>query len=49
MKGVRRCGKKGKLNPRDVGPYNIFKRVVNVAYESDLKEELAAVHPIFHI
>ncbi|WMV13869.1 hypothetical protein MTR67_007254 [Solanum verrucosum] len=41
-----RFGKKGKLIPRYVGPYKIFKRVDKVAYELEL---LAAVHPVFHI
>ena len=31
MKGVMRFGKKGKLSPRYVGPYNILKRVGKVA------------------
>ncbi|WMV45068.1 hypothetical protein MTR67_038453 [Solanum verrucosum] len=49
MKGVVRFGKKGKLSPRFIGPYQISKRIVNVAYELDLPQELAAVHPVFHI
>ena len=42
-------GKKGKINPRYVGPYKILKRVGKVAYELELPAELAAVHPVFHI
>ncbi|WMV50026.1 hypothetical protein MTR67_043411 [Solanum verrucosum] len=49
MKGVMRFGKKGKLSPRYVVPYQILKRVGKVAYELDLKNELAPVHPVFHI
>ena len=33
MKGVVRFGKKGKLSPRYIGPYRIFKRFGSVAYE----------------
>ena len=33
MKGVMRFGKKGKLSPRYVGPYKIYKMVGKVAYE----------------
>ena len=33
MIGVMRFGKKGKLNPRYVGPYKILKTVGKVAYE----------------
>ncbi|WMV37414.1 hypothetical protein MTR67_030799 [Solanum verrucosum] len=49
MKGVMRFGKKGKLSPRYIDPYIISKRVGNVAYELELPQELAAVHPVFHI
>ncbi|WMV07863.1 hypothetical protein MTR67_001248 [Solanum verrucosum] len=49
MKGVMRFGKKGKLSPRYIGPYRITKRIGNVAYELELPQELAAVHPVFHI
>ncbi|WMV58030.1 hypothetical protein MTR67_051415 [Solanum verrucosum] len=49
MKGVMRFGKKGKVSPRYIDPYRISKRVGNVAYELELPQELAAVHPVFHI
>ncbi|WMV54888.1 hypothetical protein MTR67_048273 [Solanum verrucosum] len=48
-KGVMILGKKGKLNPRYVGPYKILKRIGRVAYELELPRKLAAVHPVFHI
>ncbi|WMV25057.1 hypothetical protein MTR67_018442 [Solanum verrucosum] len=49
MREVMRFGKKGKLSPRYVGPYEILKRVRKVAYELKLPIELAPVHPVFHI
>ncbi|KAH0775084.1 hypothetical protein KY290_012221 [Solanum tuberosum] len=49
MKGVMRFGKKGKLSPRYVGPYEISKHVRKVAYELKLPIELAPIHPVFHI
>ncbi|WMV19557.1 hypothetical protein MTR67_012942 [Solanum verrucosum] len=49
MKGVMRFGKKVKLSPWYSGPYRISKRMGNVAYELELPQELAAVHPVFHI
>ncbi|KAH0658081.1 hypothetical protein KY289_026829 [Solanum tuberosum] len=49
MKGVMRFGKKGKLSPRYIGPYRIAKRIGKVAYELELPQELAAVHPVFHV
>ncbi|KAH0644963.1 hypothetical protein KY284_032847 [Solanum tuberosum] len=41
MKGVMRFGKKGKLSPQYVGPYQILRRVGTVAYELALPNELA--------
>ncbi|KAK4716100.1 hypothetical protein R3W88_014438 [Solanum pinnatisectum] len=49
MKGVMRFGKKGKLSPRYVGPYQILKCIGKGAYELDLPSELAPVHPVFHV
>ncbi|WMV19582.1 hypothetical protein MTR67_012967 [Solanum verrucosum] len=49
MEGVMRFGKKRKLSPQYIGPYRISKRIDNVAYELELPQELAAVHPVFHI
>ena len=48
-KGVIRFGKRGKLNPRYVGPFKITKRVGPVAYELELPEELSGVHNVFHV
>ena len=49
MKGVIRFGRKGKLSPRYVGPYQIVRKIGNVAYELDLPFDLEAAHPIFHV
>ncbi|KAH0689255.1 hypothetical protein KY289_016613 [Solanum tuberosum] len=49
MKGVMRFGKKGKLNPRYVGPYRILRRIGKVSYALELPADLAAVHPVFQI
>ncbi|WMV34305.1 hypothetical protein MTR67_027690 [Solanum verrucosum] len=49
MKGVMRFGKKGKLSPRYIRPYRIAKRTGSVAYELELPQELATVHPVFHV
>ncbi|GJU27026.1 putative reverse transcriptase domain-containing protein [Tanacetum coccineum] len=48
-KGVVRFGKKGKLAPRFVGPFEIIKKVGSVAYRLDLPEELNDVHDMFHV
>ncbi|GJZ51018.1 reverse transcriptase domain-containing protein, partial [Tanacetum coccineum] len=47
-KGVVRFGKKGKLAPRFVGPFEIVKKVGRVAYRLDLPEELNDIHDMFH-
>ncbi|GKC41390.1 putative reverse transcriptase domain-containing protein [Tanacetum coccineum] len=48
-KGVIRFGKKGKLAPRYVGPFEILKRIDPVAYRLRLPEELSSVHDTFHV
>nr|GFB87517.1 putative reverse transcriptase domain-containing protein [Tanacetum cinerariifolium] len=48
-KGVVRFGKRGKLNPRYVGPFKALERVRDVAYKLDLPEELSRVHNTFHV
>ncbi|GJR41153.1 putative reverse transcriptase domain-containing protein [Tanacetum coccineum] len=48
-KGVVRLGKKGKLAPRFVGPFEIIEKVGLVAYRLDLPEELNGVHDMFHV
>nr|GEW04178.1 putative reverse transcriptase domain-containing protein [Tanacetum cinerariifolium] len=48
-KGVVRFGKRGKLNPRYVGPFKVLERVGDVAYKLDLPEKLSRVHNMFHV
>ncbi|GKB43045.1 putative reverse transcriptase domain-containing protein [Tanacetum coccineum] len=48
-KGVVRFGKKGKLAPRIVGPFEIIEKVGSVAYRLDLPEELNGVQDTFHV
>ena len=40
MKGVMRFSKKGKLNPRFVGPFEVLERVDEVAYRIALPPAL---------
>ena len=48
-KGVIRFGKRGKLNPHYVGPFEIMERVGPVAYRPNLLDKLSGVHNVFHI
>ncbi|GKA23459.1 putative reverse transcriptase domain-containing protein [Tanacetum coccineum] len=48
-KGVIRFGKRGKLNPRYIGPFKIISKVGTVAYRLELPEKLSRVHSTFHV
>jgi hypothetical protein len=46
---VQRCGVKGKLPPRFIGPYAVTEKFGMVAYHIRLPDGLAAVHDVFHV
>ncbi|KAJ9544791.1 hypothetical protein OSB04_024498 [Centaurea solstitialis] len=48
-KGLIRFGKKGKLSPRFVGPFEVIERIGPVAYRLDLPIELSSIHDTFHM
>ncbi|GJV52040.1 hypothetical protein Tco_1447781 [Tanacetum coccineum] len=47
-KGVVHFGKRGKLNPKYVGPFKVLEWVGDVAYKLELPQELSRVHNTFH-
>ena len=49
MKSVIRFGKKGKLSPRFVGPFEILERVGTLAYKLALPPSLSKIHNVFHV
>nr|GEU93413.1 putative reverse transcriptase domain-containing protein [Tanacetum cinerariifolium] len=48
-KGVIRFSKRGKLNPRYIGPFKILAKVGTVAYQLELPEQLSRVHSMFYV
>ena len=47
MKKVMRFGKKGKLSPRHVGPFEVLKKVGALAYRVTLPPKLGKIHNMF--
>jgi hypothetical protein len=49
LRGMRRFKVKGKLSPRYIGPFLIFRRVGEMAYQLELPASLSDVHNVFHV
>ncbi|GJX50476.1 putative reverse transcriptase domain-containing protein [Tanacetum coccineum] len=47
-KGVVHFGKRSKLSPRYVGPFEVVERVGHVSYRLRLSQELIGIHDTFH-
>ena len=48
-RGVLRFGKRGKLSPRFIRPFEVLERVGEVAYRLALPLSLSGVHAVFHV
>ena len=46
---VLRFGKKGKLSPRFIGPYEVLEIIEPMVYQLALPPELAKLHDAFHV
>jgi hypothetical protein len=49
IQGMRRFKVKGKLSPHFIGPFEILKRVGEMAYQLELPNHLSDVHDVFHV
>jgi hypothetical protein len=49
LRGMRRFKVKGKLSPCYIGPFLIFRRVGEMAYQLELPDSLSDVHNVFHV
>ena len=48
-RGVVRFGKRGKLSPRFIGPFEILERIDTVAYRLALSPSMTGVHEVLHV
>ena len=48
-RGVVRFGKRGKLSPRFIGPFEMLERIGTVAYRLALPPSMSGVHEAFHV
>ena len=46
---VVRFGKRGKLSPRFIGPFEIHERLGTIAYRLALPPNMSGVHEVFHV
>ena len=48
-RGVISFGKRRKLSPRFIGPFEILERIGTVAYRLALPPSMSGVHEVFHV
>ena len=48
-RGVVRFGRRGKLSPRFIGPFEILERIGTVAYRLALPPSMSGVREVFHV
>jgi hypothetical protein len=49
LRGMRRFKGKGKLSPRFIGLFRVFRRVGEMAYQLELPDNLSDVHNVLHV
>ena len=48
-RGVVRFGKRGKLSPRFIGPFEVLERIRTVTYRLMLSPSMSGVYEVFHV
>ena len=48
-RGVVKFGKRGKLSPRFIGPFEMLERIGTVVYRLALPPSMTGVHEVFHV
>ena len=48
-RGVVKFGKRGKLSPRFIRPFEILERIGIIAYRLALPPSMSGVHKVFHV
>jgi hypothetical protein len=49
LRGMRRFKVKGKLSPRFIGTFRVFRQVAEMVYQFKLPDNLSDVHNVFHV
>jgi hypothetical protein len=49
LRGMRRFKVKSKLFPHFIGPFRVFRRVGEMAYQLELLDNLFDVYNVFHV
>ena len=48
-KDIFRFGKRRKLAPRYIGPFEIFQKIGKIAYKLAFPPQLSGIHDVFHV
>ena len=48
-RGVVRFGKRGKLSPRFIGPFEVLEMIDTITYRLALPPSMICVHEVFHV
>jgi hypothetical protein len=49
LRGMKRFKVKGKLSPRFIGPFRVFRRDGEMSYQLELPDNLSDVHNVSHV